>query len=122
MSARFPPRPVPLARYIICGTFIDAPTPTALRVRRDCEVVVDVTGTIESITEVNEDKPREKNKDGEEVRYIKLKRGQVVCPGLIDCVRICCICSAQGIVMLRQMKPEACAVSFHSDSIFSLDV
>lgn len=86
MPAQFPPHPILPTRYIIYGTFIDAPTPAALRVRRDCEIVVDVTGTIESITKA---KPREKDKDGEEVCYIKLKRGQVICPGLIDCVRIC---------------------------------
>lgn len=51
-----------------------------------------MTGTIESIANVNEDKPREKNKGDEEVCYVKLKRGQVICPGLIDCVRIYPLC------------------------------
>lgn len=85
MPAHFPPHPIPPTRYVVRGTFIDAPTPTALRVRRDCEIVVGTDGTIESIADVDVD--GEKKDDDEDTCYIELKRGQVVCPGLIDCVR-----------------------------------
>lgn len=89
MPARFPPHPISPIKYIIHGTFIDAPSPTALRVRRDCEVVVNMAGTIESIRNIHEGELR-KGLEDEGVSYIKLKEGQVICPGLIDCVRIDC--------------------------------
>lgn len=99
MPAQFP-APILPTKYVIHGAFIDAPTPTALRVRKDCEIVVDVTGMIESIANISKSKTSGKDMGGEGISYIKLKKSQVICPGLIDCVSICyyifCECYTQN--------------------------
>lgn len=84
MPAQFPPHPIGPARWVVRGTFVDAPTAAALRVRRDCEIVVGTNGTIESITDANGPRADPDPHDC----YIELKEGQLVCPGLVDCVRI----------------------------------
>ncbi|KAK6333403.1 hypothetical protein TWF718_011215 [Orbilia javanica] len=65
---------------IIHGTFIDAPTPRSLRVRKDVFVVVTDTGVIGQISE-DESGIREEFKG---LGVVRLKGTQVIVPGLVD--------------------------------------
>lgn len=86
--------PSTVEKYVITGTFIDAPTPQALRVRENCEIVVDTrSGRIEAIRDAdlgvvgNRKSDAEKEKaGGENIVRVDMGATQVVCPGLIDCV------------------------------------
>jgi hypothetical protein len=84
--------PSTVEKCVITGTFIDAPTPKALRVRENCEIVVDArSGRIEAISDVvgvvGNRKSDEKEKAGaENIVRVDMGATQVVCPGLIDCV------------------------------------
>ncbi|KAI5853238.1 hypothetical protein DFP73DRAFT_535725 [Morchella snyderi] len=83
--------PSTVEKYVITGTFIDAPTPKALRVRENCEIVVDArSGRIEAIRDAVEVAGKRKSDEGEKARaenivMVDMGATQVVCPGLIDC-------------------------------------